>query len=131
MAGSSITGDNTNNVWTTGDYTSCAFPVLAPALAANKTYRNINGSPIIVGGDTVEYRIEVINTGNINAAGVNLHDAIPNATLYIPGTTRLNGILLADDLGPTMPYAVTGGREIHSPVNPMVSSGPAQPTVLY
>ncbi len=80
----SITGGNTNNVWTTGDYTSCAFPVLAPALAANKTYRNINGSPIIMGGDTVEYRIEVINTGNINAAGVKLHDAIPNATLYIP-----------------------------------------------
>jgi uncharacterized repeat protein (TIGR01451 family) len=132
MAGSSITGGNTNNVWTTGDYTSCAFPVLAPALAANKTYRNINGSPIIVGGDTVEYRIEVINTGNINAAGVKLHDAIPNATLYIPGTTRLNGILLADDPGPTMPYAVTGGREIHSPgeFNGIIRPGAANSAVL-
>ena len=115
MEGSSITGGSTNNVWTTGDYTSCAFPVLAPALAANKTYRNINGSPIIIGGDTVEYRIEVINTGNINAAGVKLHDAIPNSTLYIPGSTKLNGISIPDDPGSLMPYAVIGGREIHSP----------------
>lgn len=115
MAGTSITGGSTSNVWTTGDYTSCAFPVLAPALAANKTYRNINGNPIVIGGDTVEYRIEVVNTGNINAAGVKLHDAIPSSTLYIPGSTKLNGIPVADDPVDLMPYATAGGREIHSP----------------
>lgn len=132
MEGNSITGGSTSNVWTTGDYTSCAFPVLAPALNANKTYRNINGSPFVVGGDTVEYRIEVINTGNINAAGVKLHDAIPNSTLYIPGTTRLNGVLLADDPGPVMPYAVPGGREIHSPgeFNGIIRPGAANSVVL-
>lgn len=115
MAGSSITGGSTSNVWTSGDYTSCAFPVLAPALTANKTYRNINGSPIVVGGDTVEYRIEVINTGNINAAGVKLHDAIPTATTYIPGSTKLNNATVADVPVNIMPFSVAGGRSIQSP----------------
>ena len=92
MGASSITGGSTTNVWTNGDYTSCAFPVLAPALTANKTYSNINGRPFVVGGDTIEYRIEVSNTGNINAAGVKLYDGIPMSTNYIAGSTKMNGV---------------------------------------
>lgn len=114
MAATSITGGSTSNVWTNGDYTSCGFPVLAPALTANKTYSNISGHPVVIGGDTVEYRIEVINTGNINAAGVKLYDAIPGQTTYILGSTYLNGVLVAD-VGGNMPYSVSGGRLINSP----------------
>lgn len=113
MAGNSITGGNTNNVWTNGDYTSCAFPVLAPALIANKTYRNLNGRPYVLGGDTVEYVIEVTNTGNINAAGVKLYDAIPPSTNYIPNSTKLNGVPIPD-AGGVMPFAVTGGKFVYS-----------------
>jgi uncharacterized repeat protein (TIGR01451 family) len=116
MAATSIlSGSNpTSGVYTNGDFTSCAFPVLAPAITANKTYRNINGSEFILGGDTVEYTIEVTNTGNINAANVKLYDSIPGAGLYIPNSTRLNGSLVADVLG-VMPFSVTGGRLINSP----------------
>ena len=113
MIATSITGGSTSNVWTNGDYTSCGFPVLAPALIANKTYSNINGSPFVVGGDTIEYRIEVTNTGNINAAGVKLYDGIPTATSYIPGSTKLNGVTVADVSG-AMPFSVTGGRFINT-----------------
>jgi uncharacterized repeat protein (TIGR01451 family) len=113
MNASSITGGNTSNVWTNGDYTSCAFPVLAPALTANKTYSNLNGLPFVVGGDTIEYRIEVLNTGNINAAGVRLYDGIPLSTNYIPNSTRLNGVPIADVSG-AMPYSVTGGALINT-----------------
>lgn len=111
MSGVSIVSDSLNNVWTNGDYTSCGFPVLAPALIANKTYRNINGRPDVVGGDTVEYVIEVMNTGNLNAAGVKLYDGIPAATNYIPGSTKLNGVTVSDVSG-SMPFSVTGGRLI-------------------
>jgi uncharacterized repeat protein (TIGR01451 family) len=104
---------NSTNVWTNGDYTSCAFPVLAPALTANKTFSNVNGSPFVVGGDIVEYRIEVENTGNINAAGVRLYDGIPPSTNYIPNSTTLNGVSVPD-LGGTMPYSIAGGQLIHS-----------------
>ena len=113
MAASSLTSGNTSNVWTSGDYTSCAFPVLAPALIANKTYSNINGNIFVVGGDTVEYRIEVSNTGNINAAGVRMYDGIPSSTAYIPGSTKMNGVTVPD-IGGAMPYSVTGGLLIHS-----------------
>ncbi|RYY23178.1 MAG: DUF11 domain-containing protein [Chitinophagaceae bacterium] len=113
MGASSITGGSTSNVWTNGDYTSCAFPVLAPALTANKTYSNINGRPFVVGGDTIEYRIEVSNTGNINAAGVKLYDGIPVSTNYIAGSTRVNGVTIPD-VGGTMPFSVAGGQSINS-----------------
>jgi uncharacterized repeat protein (TIGR01451 family) len=113
MGASSITGGSTSNVWTNGDYTSCAFPVLAPALTANKTYSNINGKPFVVGGDTIEYRIEVSNTGNINAAGVKLYDGIPASTNYIAGSTKVNGVTIPDVSG-TMPFSIAGGRLINS-----------------
>ncbi len=113
MQASSISGGTNSSVWTNGDYTSCAFPVLAPALTANKTYRNLNGRPFVVGGDTVEYRIEVSNTGNINAAGVRLYDGIPASTNYIPNSTRLNGTLIPDVSG-QMPFSFTGGRLINT-----------------
>lgn len=114
MAATSITGGSTSNVWTNGDYTSCAFPVLSPSLTANKTYSNISGNPVVISGDTVEYRIEVINSGNINAAGVKLYDSVPGSATYIAGSTRLNGVTIAD-VGGTMPFAVAGGRFINSP----------------
>lgn len=132
MAGVSIVTDSLNNVWTNGDYTSCGFPVLAPALIANKTYRNINGRPDVVGGDTVEYVIEVINTGNLNAAGVQLYDAIPATTDYIPNSTRLNGVPVPDATGGVMPFAVAGGRLINSSgqSNGIIKPGAANKVVM-
>lgn len=113
MAGVSIATGPQNNVWTNGDYTSCGFPVLAPVLVANKTWRNVNGHLGVVGGDTVEYVIEVINTGNLNAAGVKLFDAIPATTEYIPNSTKLNGVAVAD-VSSKMPFSLTGGRLINT-----------------
>ncbi|WP_315818232.1 T9SS type A sorting domain-containing protein [Paraflavitalea speifideaquila] len=115
------------NVWTNGDYTSCGFPVLAPALIANKTYRNINGRPEVVGGDTVEYVIEVMNTGNLNAAGVKLYDGIPASTNYIPGSTKLNGVTIPDVSG-AMPYSIAGGRLINTLGQP---NGIIRPGMAY
>ncbi|WP_205508687.1 T9SS type A sorting domain-containing protein [Longitalea arenae] len=104
----------TNNVYVSGDYTTCGFPVLASSIIADKTYRNINGSPVVNGGDTVEYVITVTNLGNINAAGVYMYDYIPPSTIYLPGTTRMNGIPVPD-VGGVMPFAVSGGRLVNSP----------------
>lgn len=100
-------------VYHAGDYTSCGFPVLASSIIADKTYHNINGSPTVNGGDTVEYVITVTNIGNINAAGVYMYDYIPPSTTYLPGTTRLNNIPVAD-VGGVMPYAVSGGRLVNT-----------------
>ena len=104
---------NSNNVYESGDYTACGFPVLASSIIADKTYANINGSPTVVGGDTVEYTITVTNIGNINAAGVYMYDYIPPSTIYLANSTTLNGHPVAD-VGAVMPYAVSGGRLVNT-----------------
>jgi uncharacterized repeat protein (TIGR01451 family) len=104
---------NQNNVYESGDFTTCGFPVLASSIIADKTYHNINGSSTVNGGDTVEYVITVTNIGNINAAGVYMYDYIPPSTTYLAGTTTLNNIPVAD-AGAVMPYAVSGGRLVNT-----------------
>lgn len=102
-----------NNIWTSGDYTACGFPVLASNIIADKSYKNINGSTTVNGGDTVVYTITVENIGNINAAGVYMYDYIPPSTVYIPGTTKMNGTSIPD-AGGVMPFAVSGGRLVRT-----------------
>lgn len=114
MGGTSITGGSTTNVWTSGDFTSCGFPVLSPALIANKSFRDLRGTSFVVGGDTVEYTIAVTNTGNINAPGVKLYDSVPSSTMYVPNSATLNGTAVADVAG-AMPFTVSGGQYINSP----------------
>jgi uncharacterized repeat protein (TIGR01451 family) len=113
MAAVKINSSNTN-VYTSGDYSACGFPVLASSIIANKTYKNIDGTSTVVGGDTVEYTITVTNLGNINAAGVYMYDYIPPGTTYITGTTKLNGTLVSDASGGVMPYAVSGGKLVNT-----------------
>lgn len=105
---------STTNVWNTSDYTSCALPALAPVLKADKSYLNKTGSTTIGSGDTVEYAIEVSNTGNINGAGIRLYDSIPAGASYLNGSTTLNGIHVSD-VNDSMPFSITGGRLINSP----------------
>jgi uncharacterized repeat protein (TIGR01451 family) len=96
MASSAINGANHANVFQSGDYTSCGYPVLASSIIADKSYKNKNGGTVVNGGDTVIYTITVTNIGNLNAAGVYMYDYIPPSTIYLPGTTKLNNIAVAD-----------------------------------
>jgi len=111
-------------VYKSGDYTSCGFPVLASSIIADKTYTDIDGDGVITGGDIVEYKITVTNIGNINAAGVYMYDYIPPATTYITGTTKMNGIAVAD-VGGIMPFAKTG-----SPNGKLVNTLGQEPGIL-
>jgi uncharacterized repeat protein (TIGR01451 family) len=97
-----------SNIYTSGDYTTCAFPVLTSSIIADKTYTDLDHDGIINGGDTIEYKITVTNIGNINAAGVYMYDYIPPSTTYIKNTTKMNGLSVADASGGTMPFAKTG-----------------------
>lgn len=112
MVATKINSGSTN-VFTSGDYSACGFPVLASNIVADKSYRNKNGSTVVNGGDTVIYTITVENIGNINQAGVYMYDYIPPSTIYIPGTTRLNNNPVSD-VGGVMPYAVSGGRLVNT-----------------
>lgn len=96
--------------YNSGDFASCGFPVLTSSIVATKSYKNIDGTNVVNGGDTVEYSITVTNIGNINAAGVYMYDYIPPATTYVTHTTKINDSLIPDASGGVMPYAVSGGK---------------------
>lgn len=121
---------STTNVWKSSDYAGCSLPVLAPALKVSKTYTHLNRGAII-SGDTIEYTIEVINTGNMGAAAVKLYDAIPANTSYLGYTTTINGVAVAD-IGGLMPFSVSGGQFINSPSEPagIVKPGAANKVVI-
>jgi uncharacterized repeat protein (TIGR01451 family) len=115
---------SSNGVFSSGDFASCAFPVLSSSIIADKTFKNINGSSVVNGGDTVQYTITVTNIGNINAAGVYMYDYIPPSTTYLANTTQLNGVSVPD-VGGIMPYAVTG-----SPNGKMVNTAGQQAGIV-
>ncbi|MGH7818164.1 MAG: DUF11 domain-containing protein, partial [Candidatus Binatia bacterium] len=50
-------------------------------------------------GDTLEYTINVINTGTAAAEEVLFIDAIPEHTTYVPGSMTFNGAALTDAAG--------------------------------
>lgn len=110
---STSTGTN-KNIYISGDFASCNFPVISPVINATKTWKNLSREGIPRGGDTVEYTIEIINTGNLNAAGVKVYDSVPSLSAYVSGSTKLNGIAVADVSG-QMPFSVTGGLMVNSP----------------
>ena len=112
MTATSITSGSTTNVFKTGDYTSCALPIYESAIKATKAFTDLNGG-FVMAGDPIEYTIEVTNTGNINAGGVKLYDAIPAYSHYTANSTTVNGVAVAD-IGSVMPFAVTGGQFINS-----------------
>jgi uncharacterized repeat protein (TIGR01451 family) len=95
------------------DYASVNIPVLAHSITASQSYRNTTGRIVVVTGDPIEYTIEVGNSGNISATGVKVYDPIPDFAFYIPNSTTVNGVPVADVNG-TMPFSVTGGQYINS-----------------
>ncbi len=69
----------------------------APQLVVEKISQDVTGDAnVLAAGDTLRYTITAKNLGNENATGVSLSDMIPSHTTYVAGTTRLNGVLLAD-----------------------------------
>ena len=47
-------------------------------------------------GDTVQYTIDVANTGTDTATSTLLTDAVPAGTTYIPGTLTIHGTAVTD-----------------------------------
>ncbi len=95
------------------DYASCAAPI--PDLQSTKTYTKVSGSAgsDILPGDVVEYTVTITNTGSVPATKVNFKDPIPAGTTYVTGSTKMNGVAVADATGPTFPFAT--GAAIQSP----------------
>ncbi|HEU5179708.1 MAG TPA: hypothetical protein VFW45_02885 [Candidatus Polarisedimenticolia bacterium] len=87
--------------------------ISAAAFLVQKISTDLTGDPnVLLAGETLRYTITVQNTGNDDAVNVTLRDTIPVNTTYVPGSTRLNGVPVAD-VGGTSP--LVGGMLINSP----------------
>ncbi len=100
-----------------GDLASCAVPTFTPVVSAAKT---VSPSGNVSPGQILSYTVTVANSGNAVATSTAFADAIPANTSYVPGSTRLNGVALADDpdgsdadTAPDMPFV--NGSPIKSP----------------
>ena len=103
-------------------YQSCAgFPINSGVNVTNTTTagtvrlvptKSASPSGAVLPGGTVKYTITIPNSGNAASSGTTLSDPIPDGTTYVPNSTTLNGISLADVSG-AMPFA--SARLVNSP----------------
>ena len=62
-----------------------------------KTVTVLTGGDAIANtGETLRYRMEIVNRGNIDANNVSLTDALPNGTSFVSGSLTLNSIVVPD-----------------------------------
>jgi large repetitive protein len=88
----------------------------APVLRELKTSQDLTGEPTVLrAGDTLRYTITIKNIGNANTTDAAIRDQIPANTTYVPGTTTLNGVVVADK-GGLSPLAT--GMAIYAPEDP-------------
>ena len=86
----------------------------APAFLVEKVSSYITGDPaVLLAGETLRYTISARNTGTDNATGVSIVDLVPANTVYVPGSTMLNGIAVPDASGGGSP--LTDGIAINAP----------------
>lgn len=117
----------TSSVGSVGDLGSCALP--RSELRVLK--RASTATPSVKTGDTITYTVEVANIGKLSSVAATLTDAIPTNTTYVPNSTTLNGVAVADTSG-TMPYAASPAREVHGPgANPGVIPAGGKATVAF
>ena len=96
-------------------------PVSTPA-ARLEPVKTVSPTGQLVGGQTATYTISIPNTGLLDTAGTTLADPIPAGTVYVAGSTKLNGVAVADGPGSTMPFAIA------APVN---SAGKAAGVIAF
>ena len=75
----------------------------------------VSPSTSVSSGEILTYTITVPNSGTANSAGTTLADAIPTGTSYVAGSTKLNGVTMADVAG-AMPFI--SATPINSPTRP-------------
>ena len=94
-----------------------------PVWRVQKISDDITGDPsVLEPGDVLRYTITIANIGNEDAVGVTLTDAIPALTSYVPGSTTLNGVAVADVGGTS---ALVSGMAVNAPIDPTPGSIPA------
>lgn len=80
-----------------------------PLVDAQKTVTlqgDSNGNGAADPGDTLRYTITISNSSAVPATGVVLNDAVPANTVYVPGSTTLNGAAQPDGSGASVDVSI-------------------------
>src|SRR5262249_34702852 len=85
--GATITFSTSGDGYFPGVFTT-AIDLFSPNLVATKTVADLTGVNSLP-GDTLEYTINVTNTGQDAAGNVILTDPLPANTTYVPGSLRI------------------------------------------
>lgn len=103
-------------------YVSCAgFPINNGTMTTNisttgtvrlQPTKSANPPGSVLPGGAVTYTVTIPNTGTADSSGTTLADPIPTGTTYVPNSTTLNGLAVAD-VGGAMPFATA--RMVNSP----------------
>ncbi|MCA9502228.1 MAG: DUF11 domain-containing protein [Myxococcales bacterium] len=89
----------------------------APDFVVEKVSSYVTGDPaVLLAGETLRYTITIKNVGSDDASDATLRDAIPVNTTYLPGSTMLNGVAVADGVGGAPPFAT--GLLLSAPEDP-------------
>ena len=83
----------------------------APGFDFDKTAVDDSGAPLVA-GDTVTYTLKIRNRGTERSLTTVVTDAAPAQTSYVPGTTMLNGVGIADSAGAS---ALATGMPVNTP----------------
>jgi uncharacterized repeat protein (TIGR01451 family) len=72
-------------------------------VGSTKTASDLDGGALMP-NDTIEYRIEVVNSGNMEATGVVASDTLPADTTYVP--VSITGLGADDALAPNLSWNI-------------------------
>jgi large repetitive protein len=98
--------------------------VSAPEFEVHKVSAYLDDDPeVLLAGERLRYTITVRNYGTEDAHDATLVDQIPANTTYIPGSTRLNGVLVPD--GPDGLPPLADGLPLSTPLDPTPGFMPA------
>ncbi len=96
-------------------YVACAGTVALPGTVTTSVVstpaarlepaKTVSPTGALVGGQTATYTIAIPNTGLLDTSGTTVADPIPAGMGYVAGSTKLNGVTVADAAGGTMPFA--------------------------
>jgi large repetitive protein len=88
----------------------------APEFEVHKVSSYIEGDPdVLLAGETLRYTLTVRNVGTDHAYDAVLRDEVPANTVYVPGSTILNGAAVPD--GPSSTSPLSAGIQLNAPEN--------------
>lgn len=87
-----------NNENVVANVLTTAISQYNPSFAFEKTATDINGGTLMP-GDSIRYRLNYDNSGNDSSTNTIVVDQIPSASIFLPGSIRINGITKTDMAG--------------------------------